>query len=292
MAVAGAVCAVAARAVRAEPSDGGPGAACEPADRWKTLPPTPDLPPAASTGLVSRRGAKLFHASFGDGDPVLLLHGGLANANWWGHLVRALAPRFRVIVMDARGHGRSTLGDPPLTYEALASDAAAVLDACGVERAAVVGWSDGGIAGLQMAMTQPGRVSRLFAFGANASPDGLRAGGASSPVVKEFTRRCETEYAALAKPAQLGALRKALTSLWRSGPNFSPAQLGRIGVPVTVADGERDELVMPAHPGAIARAIPKSSLVIEPCVSHFAMVQDPGQFASDVLRFLAQPATE
>jgi predicted alpha/beta-fold hydrolase len=85
---------------------GAHGTAAEP--QWLTLPPTPILPETMQSGIAAVNGIKIWYASFGDGEPVILLHGGLANSNYWGHQVRALQSRYRVIVMDSRGHGRST----------------------------------------------------------------------------------------------------------------------------------------------------------------------------------------
>src|SRR5580698_6404810 len=76
--------------------------------QWLTLPPTPSLPQATQSGLAPVNGIKIWYATFGRGEPVILLHGGLANSNYWGHQVPALAERYRVIVMDSRGHGRSS----------------------------------------------------------------------------------------------------------------------------------------------------------------------------------------
>ena len=82
------------------------GANAEP--QWLRLPPTPSLPPAAQSGLAPVNGIRIWYATFGHGMPVILLHGGLANANYWGNQVRALERHYRVVVMDSRGHGHST----------------------------------------------------------------------------------------------------------------------------------------------------------------------------------------
>jgi alpha-beta hydrolase superfamily lysophospholipase len=76
--------------------------------QWLTLPPTPSLPPALHSGTAPVNGIKIWYAEFGQGEPVILLHGGLANSNYWGLQVPVLAAKYRVIVMDSRGHGRST----------------------------------------------------------------------------------------------------------------------------------------------------------------------------------------
>jgi pimeloyl-ACP methyl ester carboxylesterase len=83
-------------------------AAAETADApWLTLPPTPALPPPTRSDLAAVNGTRIFFAQFGAGKPVLLLHGGLGNSNWWGHQVPALARHFSVLAIDTRGHGRS-----------------------------------------------------------------------------------------------------------------------------------------------------------------------------------------
>ena len=82
------------------------GARAEP--QWLALPPTPSLPKAEESGYAPVNGIKLWYESFGKGEPVILLHGGLANVNYWGKQVPVLARSYRVIVMDSRGHGRSS----------------------------------------------------------------------------------------------------------------------------------------------------------------------------------------
>ena len=83
--------------------------------QWMTLPPTPALPKAVQSGLAPVNGIKIWYATFGPrgGEPVILLHGGLANSNYWGNQVRALQTRYRIVVMDSRGHGRSSRDEKP-----------------------------------------------------------------------------------------------------------------------------------------------------------------------------------
>jgi len=141
--------------------------------RWLTLPPTPTLPKAAESGLAPVNGVKLWYATFGRGEPVVMIHGGLANSNYWAHQVRALQNRYRVIVLDSRGHGRSSRDAQPYGYDLMASDVIALMDYLKVGKAAIIGWSDGAIIGLDIAMKNPDRVSRLFAFAANSDPSGV-----------------------------------------------------------------------------------------------------------------------
>src|SRR6266849_4051982 len=109
------------------------------ADPWEMLPPTPATIPAESSGQVSANGISIHHAVYGRGSPVILLHGGLANSDYWGNQIQALAPHHSVIVMDSRGHGRSTRDLRPYGYDLMADDVVALMDALKVPRAEIVG---------------------------------------------------------------------------------------------------------------------------------------------------------
>ena len=247
---------------------------------WLKLPPTPTLPrEARKSGLAKVNGTSLYFAQFGEGPPVLLLHGGLANANYWGHQVAAPVERFSVTVIDTRGHGRSPLTSRAFSYRTLADDVAAVMDLLDISAAAIIGWSDGGIVGLQLAVDRPDRVSRLFAFGANSSLDGLNANGPRTAVFQSFSQRCRAEYAQLSpQPERWPQLIAGLRAMWRSEPNFTRQMLAGIKLPVTISAGEYDEIIKRDHTEQMARTIPGARLVIQPRVSHFAMLQDPVQF--------------
>ena len=254
---------------------------------WVTLPPTPILPETARSGTVTLNGTSIFYAQVGAGPHVLLLHGGLANSNYWGHQVRALAQSFTVTVMDTRGHGRSPVMSAAFGYRIFADDAAALLDALKIPSAAIVGWSDGAVTGLALAMTRPERVSKLFCFGANSSPDGMIAGGARSPVFAAFAARCRAEYAQLSPhPERWPRLLDGLQPMWRNEPRFSARQMASVRAPTLIADGDHDEIIRRDHTAGMARQIPGARLVILPRVSHFAMLQDPGRFNRAVIDFL------
>jgi len=164
--------------------------------QWLSLPPTPSLPKPMQSGYAPANGVKLWYATFGRGEPVILLHGGLANANYWGHQVRALEGHYRVIVMDSRGHGRSTRNAEPYGYDLMASDVIGLMDFLKINKAAIVGWSDGAIIGLDIAMHHPERVSKLFAFAANSDPSGV-VDIAKSPVFTAYIARAEKEHETL-----------------------------------------------------------------------------------------------
>jgi pimeloyl-ACP methyl ester carboxylesterase len=258
---------------------------------WQILPPTPSLP----AGTVGQRamidGARLWYAEWGannKGVPVLLLHGGALNSSYFGLLIPALLEHgYRVIAMDSRGQGRSTRAKGPITYHMMAGDTLKLLDLLHVRQVSLVGWSDGGIIGLDLAINHPDRLRRLFAFGANADPSGVYENAADAPLVVAFEARAKEEYRKLSPtPADWDSFHAVMNEMWLTEPNFTRGQLKSIRVPTTIADGEYEEIIKPEHARYLAATIPNAKLVILPDVSHFAILQDPAAFNAAVLEFL------
>ena len=114
------------------------------------------LPVTNDQGFVEHEGARIWYATYGSGSPVILLHGGLGHSGNWGYQVPdLLGSGYRAVLIDTRGHGRSTRDARPYAYELMASDVLAVMDALRVERAGFVGWSDGAVVALILAMKVP-----------------------------------------------------------------------------------------------------------------------------------------
>jgi pimeloyl-ACP methyl ester carboxylesterase len=263
------------------------GAAAPAPYPWQRIPPTPTLPTPSRSGIAPVNGIKIWYAIFGHGEPVIMLHGGLANSNYWGLQVPALAAHYEVIVMDSRGHGRSTRTDAPITYDRMASDVLALMNFLHIRRAAIVGWSDGAIIGLDLAIHHPERVRRLFAFAANSDPSGVKDVSAS-PVFTAFEARAQREYRELSPtPDGFKAFLANITGMWATEPHFTDAQLRAITVPTWIADGDHDEAIKRENTDHMAATIPGAGELILPEVSHFAMLQDPAMFNEALLHFLA-----
>lgn len=259
--------------------------------QWMTLPPTPVLPRASQSGFAPVNGIRIWYAIFGSGAPVVLLHGGLANANYWGNQVSPLALHYRVIVMDSRGHGHSSRNSQPFGYDLMASDVLALLDYLRLRKVAIVGWSDGAIIGLDIAIHYPERVSKLFAFAANSDPDGVKDVN-SSPTFTAFEARAGREYAALSPtPREYKAFLAQITRMWATEPHFTDRQLGGIRVPIWIVDADHDEAIKRENTLYMADHIPGSCLLIQPGVSHFSFLQDPDQFTGDIEHFLVRADT-
>ncbi|MDK1491892.1 alpha/beta hydrolase [Sinorhizobium sp. 7-81] len=215
-----------------------------------------------------------------------MLHGGLANSNYWGHQVPELAKLYQVIVMDSRGHGRSTRDKQAFSYDLMRSDVIAVMDHLRVSKGAIIGWSDGAIIGLKLAMRNPDRVSGVFAFGANSDPSGMYD-LSDSIVFDQYLQRTPDEYKDLsATPGEYNEFLHQMEAMWSSQPYMTKRDLRSIRIPVWVADGDHEEVIRRKDTLFIADNIPNSGLLIQPEVSHFSLLQAPQQFTEDVLRFL------
>ena len=157
----------------------------------------PPLPAPESTGTVDVNGASIHYALYGSGnaDAVLLLHGGLGSAEDFGAQIEALAAQYKVVAIDSRGHGRSTDDDQPYGYHLMASDVMGVMDSLGIDEAAVVGWSDGGNIGLDLAINNPDRLTRVFALGANYQTSGVRPSVFHDALIGDFVGAAAEQYA-------------------------------------------------------------------------------------------------
>jgi len=214
-------------------------------------------------------------------------NGGLGHSGNWGYQVPVLVRSgYRTVVIDSRGHGRSTRSAAPYGYELMASDVLGVMDRLGVQKAAIVGWSDGAIIGLSLAMNHPDRVARLFAFAANSEPSAVKDVD-KSPVFQQFIARAEKEYEALsATPRDYKKFVEEISGMWSTQPNWTEADLEKITVPTWIVDADHDEAIERSNTELLADTIPRAGLLIQPEVSHFSMLQAPEQFTADILRFL------
>ena len=255
---------------------------------WQTIPSARPLPAAVSSGYVAHDGARIYYDTFGHGPPVILLHGGFGNTEVWGNQVPALVRAgYQAVAIDSRGHGRSSRDQRPLTYELMASDVVAVMDQLKLLRASVVGWSDGAIVGLVLAIRDPGRLTRVFAFAANMDPSGVIAGVDHDPMFLRFFAKAERDYRRLSPtPDGFADFQRAVEHMWDTEPNYTAADLARIATPVAIVDGDHDEAIKREHTEYLARSIPGARLIILPAASHFAMFQQPREFNAAMLAFL------
>jgi len=244
-------------------------------------------PSHGHTALI--RGLRMYYETYGDGSPLLLVHGGAGNGMQFGKQIPAFAPHHRVIVPDCRAQGRTTDRPGPLTYHDMAEDMIVLLDRLRISTVDVMGWSDGGIIGLDMAIHHPGRVRHLVTFGANFSPDGLNPDDVKwnqSATADSFGPGMREGWTKLnPEPDHYEAAMNKILEMWRTEPHFTSAQLHSIRARTMICVGDHD-LVRPEHTAALAHAIPGATMWIVPNASHGAMIERPEVVNPRVLEFL------
>jgi pimeloyl-ACP methyl ester carboxylesterase len=252
------------------------------------------LPVANDQGYVDHDGARIWYATYGSGASVIMLHGGLGHSGNWGYQVPALAESgYRAVLIDSRGHGRSTRDSRPFMYELMASDVLTVMDVLRLEKAAVVGWSDGACIALILAMKAPARVAGVFFFGCNMDPSGVKEITEPNPILDRCLDRHAKDYARLsATPDQFNSFAEAVGLMMKTQPNYSARDLAEIRVPVTIVQSEHDEFIKREHAEYLAQSIPNADFVVLTGVSHFAPLQRPEQFNDALLAFLRRICDE
>jgi len=247
------------------------------------------LPDTNDQGYLEHDGARIWYAAYGSGSPVILLHGGLGHSGNWGYQLPALVRGgYRTVLIDSRGHGRSTRDARPYTYELMASDVAAVMDTLQIEKAALVGWSDGACTALILATQTPARVAGVFFFACNMDPSGTKE-FEFTPIIGRCISRHRTDYAQLSPaPDQFDEFFEAVGLMQRTQPNYSAEDLAQIRVPVAIVHSEQDEFIKREHAEYLARSIPDAEFIYLPGVSHFAPLQRPDQFNTAILSFLGK----
>lgn len=263
------------------------GSAVNAAERWEQLPEPVPLPAAEKSGTAPVNGIEMYYAVFGKGPPVLLIHGGLGYADIWGAQVADLAKDHTVIVADSRGHGRSTRNADAFSYDLMSSDYLALLDYLKIDQTALVGWSDGGIIGLDIAMNHPDRLTKVFAHAANSKVDGLKPDVMQNKTFAGYIDKAGGVYRKISPtPAEYDAFVTQISGMWASQPNWSDDDLKKINTPVAIVVGDHDEAITREHTDYLAKTIPGAELIILDNTSHFAMLQDPEGYNKAVRDFI------
>ncbi|BCY10030.1 alpha/beta fold hydrolase [Actinoplanes sp. L3-i22] len=238
-------------------------------------------------------GVDLYSEVVGVGEPVLMLHGGYCSLESLRAPSDALVPDHRVFAFERPGHGRSADIDGDYGYARMVADTLAYLDAVGLESAHVVGYSDGGIIGLLLALDHPQRVRSLVAISANLDPSVFEKGGddpvldALAGVERPDVERMHYERLSPDGPEHADVVLAKLFRLWTSEPHIDPADLARIDVPVLIMSGDRDS-IRPGHSLKIAASIPGAQLCVVPGTSHHLVAERPELISTLIGDFVRQ----
>lgn len=258
-------------------------------DRWMKIPQPIPMPVANKTGTAAVNGIEMYFATYGEdaGTPILLIHGGLAHADIWSAQVADLMTDHRVIVADTRGHGRSTNDGSAYTYDLLASDYLALLDHLNVDQVHLVGWSDGANIGYSISETNPDRLASHFAHAGNVTLAGIDPSVETNAVFGAYVGMMAVDYARMsATPDQFDAFLGAVATMWGTEKPGGVDALKSIPVTTLVVQSQFDEAVLPEHSAMIAKTIPGADLKTMQDVSHFAVVQAPGEYTSAIRAFI------
>lgn len=214
----------------------------------------------------------------GKGFPVILLHGNGEDSSYFLHQMKPFAQHFRVIAIDTRGHGKSPRGDRPFTIRQFAEDLLDFMNQHAIEKAHILGFSDGGNIAMVFALAHPERVEKLILNGANLDASGVKR---KIQIPIEISYRVARLFARISSKAKKNA---EMLGLMVNDPNVKPEELSRIQCPTLIVAGDKD-MIKDQHTRLIAQSIPGAELSIIPG-NHFVANQHPEAFNEVVLRFL------
>ena len=234
---------------------------------------------ASAGAFMDVNGIQLYYEIYGKGEPLLLIHGNGGAIDNFINQIPYFAAKYKVIAVDSRAQGKSVDTNDSLSFEMMADDFSTLLDMLNIDSCNVLGWSDGGINGLLLAIRHPEKVKKLAITGANLLPDSSAFSGA------EYMKQ-KRDYDTLSKMPQtpeIAHIRK-LVGLDLFQPNITLGQLQKIKCPTLVIGGDHD-LILPKHTLLIAESIPGAYLWILPNSSHSTLIDYKNRFNEVVGEF-------
>jgi pimeloyl-ACP methyl ester carboxylesterase len=229
------------------------------------------------------RGFKMYYETYGKGEPMLIIHGNGGSINNFMYQIPYFAKNYHVIIADSRAQGKSVDPTDSLSYEMMTDDLNALLDKLNLKSCYVIGWSDGGINGLLLAMRHPDKVKKLAVTGANLWPDTT----AVDPFVYKWAM-AENEKLKKERVTPDVKNQLKLAHLLSYEPHITTAQLHAITCPTLVIGGDHDAL-LPKHTMLISQSIPNSYLWILPNSGHSTPIYYKDMFNQVVGDFFAKP---
>ena len=234
-------------------------------------------------------GIKMYYETYGSGDPLLVIHGNGQSIASMHYQVAHFARNYQVIVADSRGHGKSGLGEGQLTYIQMTEDYNALLEQLGITGANVVGWSDGGILSLLLAIHHPDKVKKMAIMGANLRPDQTAIYSWTSELLQPLSDTVDEMISNNDTTDNWPLLRQHL-NLLMTQPNIPVESLQKIQAPVLVVAGDMD-IIRSEHTLEIFEHLGQAHLAILPGQTHWAPATDPEGFNALVEKFFGTPFT-
>ena len=243
-------------------------------------PQTTAVEPAPQSAAVAGQkfqhdGLELYYEVSGSGEPLLLIHGNGGSSGDFKAQVAHFAKNYEVIAMDSRDQGRSGDSSAKITYEKMTEDQAALLDHLKLGAVNVVGWSDGGIEALLLAIRHPEKVKRLVSMAANLTPQGLH------PDAIQFIKQG-------LKDPKISARDRKVTEMMLTEPQIKLTELEKITAPALILASDHD-MISDEQTLDIFHHIPNAQLQIFANATHMIPFDDPNRFNSTVETFLQKP---
>jgi pimeloyl-ACP methyl ester carboxylesterase len=232
---------------------------------------------------ITTRGIKIYYETYGKGEPLLMIHGNGGSISNFKYQIAYFEKNYKVIIADSRSQGKTIDTSETLTYEMMADDLNALLDSLHIRSANVLGWSDGGINGLLLAIRHPDKVKKMAITGANLIPD-------SSVLHPEGVTMVKQGLESLKKAKQDESTKNTLKlfKMMDTEPHITFNDLQKIKCPVLVIGGDND-IIKPSHTVQIFEGIPQANLWIIPRAGHATLQRHKEEFNTKVKNFFVQP---
>jgi len=235
---------------------------------------------------VEINGVKIYFEDYGKGEPLLLIHGCGADIKSMANQIDYFKNKFRVIVADSRGQGKSELKTDSLTYNQITNDWEGLVNYLKLDSINILGWSDGGIIGLKMGIRKRTKIKKIVAMGANLRPDTTAVNSWAPEKVRKYQANAR-EMIAKGDTSQDWNLELQLDGLLLNQPNISHSDLKKITASVLIMVGDRD-IIKNEHAVEIFNNLPKGQLCIMPGLNHGAPRNNPIIFNEIANRFLTE----
>jgi len=248
-------------------------------------------------GYVDIGDIKMFYGSYGTGEPVFLLHGGIVSHTSWFFQIPPLSKHYQIIAPDTRAHGKSTDSDKPLSYELFASDVIKLMEKLDIKKASFIGASDGGCISLALGLKYPDVVNKLVLIGTSynisnyheGTLDNFKNYNPNEELPKEFALLKQMYEKEAPDPAYWSTLiKKLVQDLYLREPNFTLDQLKTINNPTLIIIGENDQFIPVACNQEMVDVMPNARLEVIQDATHLVPFEKPKQINKIILDFLGK----
>lgn len=241
---------------------------------------------------------KLYYEVYGEGQPLILLHGNGSSIGSFSNQIPALSSKYKVYAIDSRAQGRSSDSTKELSYKLMADDIASFIKTLSLSQVNIVGWSDGGNIGIELAFAYPELVNKVVTIGANYNHENFLAEvdrfemEKDDPLIVKTADWVRLNHNSLERlssnPAKLPIIRKKLAKLMEKYPNFTVDSLKKIQTPFLVIASDHDIITID-HSVSLYKHLPNAYLFIVPNASHLSLAEFPNLINGEIIRFLDNP---